>query len=169
MACAKDPPESETPWWAGGLHRQDTPEWRSLSIPRTIRPFRPDEDAIIRSWPPERSLRELAQTLGREYGTVKVRYWRLRGLKTLPQRRSSRRWRPTDQDRCRIRNLLKLLVITQHLRAEHRLRGQLATDPDWVSRLVEAASRHARRQRRLDQTSWLEDPDFLDEYFQGGS
>lgn len=44
-----------------------------------IRRWTPEEDAQIRSWPEERSIRDLAETLHRDYGTVKRRYWELRG------------------------------------------------------------------------------------------
>lgn len=163
----KRPPKRKTLGMAGGLHGDSTALWGLLSIPRQIRPFTPEEDEIIRNWPQDRSLRELAETLGREYGTVKVRYWRLRGLKTRPQPRSSRRRarRGSPEDWQRIRNLCKLLVVTAHLRRESRLRGELATAPSWIERLLQAVSRHARRQRSLGQPSFLDEPDFLDEFF----
>lgn len=152
----------------GGPLSDSTALRGSLSISRRIRRFTPEEDALIRNWPQDRSLRELAQLLGREYGTVKVRYWRLRGIKTQRQPRpSSRRsQRGTPDERQRLQALWKLLLVTLHLRRHHLLRGELATAPNWAERLLQAVARHARRQASMGLPSLLDDPGFLDEFFQ---
>lgn len=118
-----------------------------------------EEKELLRSWPKDRTLIELAELLGRSYGGVRIQHYRLIGPRNGRKKKTNKKERQlknrflTEEERIRFRNFVYLILKVQQMKEK----GNLIIDDDWFGLFFQSTGSFLRRRRKQGDYNILDE------------